>query len=71
MFYIFVLKGEKNQFLILPYYEMKRKVDEKAILEINKNKNFRVSISVREKRIYLGNRAHDVSYFLNKWDIIK
>jgi len=71
VFYIFVLKGEKNNFLILPYYEMERKVHEKAILEINQNKNYRVNISIREKKIYLGNRNHDMSYFLNNWNIIK
>lgn len=71
VFYIFILKGNKNQFLILPYYEMERKVHEKAILEINKNKNYRVTISIREKKIYLGNRDHNMSYFLDNWDIIK
>lgn len=71
IFYIFILKGEKNQFLILPYYEMERKVHEKAILEINKGKNYRVNISVRNEKIYLGNRNHEMSYFLNNWDIIK
>lgn len=70
-FYIFILKGEKNQFLVLPYYEMERKVHEKAILEINKKKNYRVNISIRDKNIYLGNRAHEMSYFLNNWEIIK
>ncbi len=71
VFYIFILKGIRNQFLILPYYEMERKVHEKAILEINKNKNYRVNISIREKKIYLGNRDHEMSYFLDNWEIIK
>jgi hypothetical protein len=71
VFYIFILKGDKTEFLILPYYEMERKVHEKAILEINKNKNYRVNISIRDKKIYLGNRDHEMSYFLNNWDIIK
>lgn len=71
VFYIFILKGKINKFLILPYYEMERKVKEKAILEINKNKNYRVNISIRDEKIYLGNRSHDMSYFLNNWEIIK
>lgn len=71
VFYIFILKGKTNQFLILPYYEMERKVHEKAILEINKNKNYRVNISVRDKKIYLGSREHEMSYFLDNWAIIK
>jgi len=71
VFYIFILKGEQNNFLILPYYEMERKVHEKAISEINQGRTFRVNISIREKKIYLGNQAHEMSYFLNNWDIIK
>lgn len=71
VFYIFVLKGDQNHFLILPYYEIERKVTEKAISKINRNKNYRVKISIRESKIYLGNQKHEMSYFLNKWEVIK
>jgi len=71
VFYIFVLKGEVNHFLVLPYYEVERKVSEKAILEINSNKTYRINISIREDKIYLGSQKHEMGYFLNNWDIIK
>lgn len=72
VFYIFVLRGkEGTEFLILPYYEMERKVKEGAISETANKTKYRVRLSIREKKIYLGNRDHDMSYFLNAWDVIK
>lgn len=65
VFYIFVLKGSQNYFLILPYYEMERKVTEKAILEINRSKTYHVNISMRDKKIYLGSQKHEMGYFFN------
>lgn len=50
---------------------MERKVTEKAILEINRSKTYRVNISMRDKKIYLGSQKHEMGYFLNNWDIIK
>lgn len=70
VFYIFILKdGDKNNFLILPYYEMERKVHEKAITETQTD--YRVRISIRKEKIYLGNQSHEMGYFLNNWGIIK
>lgn len=72
IFYIFILKeGKENQFLILPFYEMGKKVHEKAILHIPTHEKFRVKIDIRDEKVYLGNRQHEMSYFLNNWEIIK
>ncbi len=72
IYYIFVLHGKnKNQFLILPFYEMDKKVHEKAILEVGHGKRYRVNIRVRDKKVYLGNMNHEMNYYLNNWDIIK
>jgi hypothetical protein len=71
VFYVFVLRGQESKFLVLPYYEMERKVEEQAIKEVDGKRKFRVTISIRDEKIYLGNRNHEMSYFLNKWDIIK
>ena len=72
VFYVFVLKSEKeNNFIILPRVIMEQKVHEKAILEINKGKTYRVNVRMRDGKIFLGNRAHDVSYFQNNWNVIK
>jgi Holliday junction resolvase len=72
IFYIFVLHGEKeNNFLILPYHEMEKKVHDKAILEVGHGKRYRINIKFREGNIYLGTKEHEMNYYLNNWDIIK
>lgn len=72
IYYIFVLHGEeKDNFLILPFQEMEKKVYEKALLEVGHGKRYRVNIKFREGKIYLGNLNHEMSYFLNNWELIK
>jgi len=72
VFYVFVLKGdEKNNYLILPRVIIEQKVHEKAILEINGGKTYRVNIRIREDNIYLGNKNHEMGYFMNNWVTIK
>lgn len=72
VFYIFVLhEGKSNNFLILPFYEMEKKVQEGAILEVGHGKRYRVNIKMRDNKIYLGNMNHEMNYFLNNWDLIK
>lgn len=72
VFYIFVLhEGGSNNFLILPFHEMEKKVHEKAILEVDHGKRYRVNIKMCDDKIYLGNMDHEMNYFLNNWDIIK
>jgi len=72
IYYIFVLRGKKdNNFLILPYIEMDKKVTHDAIKYIKKYKKYRVRIMFRNGNIYLGNQNHEMNYYLNNWDIIK
>ena len=72
IFYIFVLNDiKKRHFLIIPYHEMEKKVHEKAILEVQHGKLYRVNIKFREDEIYLGNMNHEMNYFLDNWNIIK
>ena len=72
VFYVFVLKAEReNKFLILPFYEMEKKVHEKAIIDVASYDKYRVKIDIRDDKVYLGNRQHDMSYYLDRWDIIK
>jgi CRISPR/Cas system-associated exonuclease Cas4 (RecB family) len=72
IFYIFILKSVKDtKYLILPLYEMEKKVHEKAIKYISTPEKYRVKIDIRDDKVYLGNRQHEMSYYLNKWDIIK
>jgi hypothetical protein len=72
IFYIFVLHGEKqNRFLILPFLEIEKKVHEKAILEVGQGKRYRVNIKFRNDRVYLGNKEHEMGYFLDNWNSIR
>ena len=71
-FYVFILRGkEKTEFLILPLNEMEKKLSEKAILFIQTYKKYRVKIDKREGNIYLGNKQHQMNYYLNNWKVIK
>lgn len=71
-FYVFVLKGrEKTNFLILPLSEMEKKVAEKAIHDIKSYEKYRVKIDIRDDKIYLGNRNHEMNYYLDRWEVIK
>ena len=50
---------------------MEKKVHEKGIIDIKTYEKYRVKIDVRDGKVFLGNRRHEMSYYLNKWDIIK
>ena len=72
IYYIFVLHGDKkNNFLILPFHEMERKMHEGAILEVGHGKRYRVNIKFRNEKLYLGNMDHEMDYFLNNWSLVK
>lgn len=71
-FYVFVLKAKnKTDYLILPLSEMEKKLTEKAIHYVQSYKKYRVKIDIREEKIYLGNRNHEMNYYLNNWEVIK
>lgn len=72
VYYIFVLKGTKQtDYLIVPYFEMEKKVHEKAILEVGHGKRYRVNIKKRNGNVYMGNMDNEMNYFLNNWELIK
>lgn len=71
IYYVFVLHGQVNNFLIVPLLEMEKKVHEKAILEVGHGNRYRVNIKFRDGTIYLGTKAHDMNYYLNNWSLIK
>jgi len=72
IYYIFVLHGEKrDNFLILPFHEVEKKVHEKAILEVDHGKRYRVNIKFRNDKVFLGNMDHEMGYFLDNWSLIK
>lgn len=72
MFYIFVLKRmNETNFLILPSSKIEENVSSKHILTINDDKSYRVNISIRDGKPYLGKQKNDVSFYYNNWELIK
>lgn len=72
IFYIFVLYSEKRtNYLILPYFEVEKKVHEKAILEVGHGLRYRINIKLRNNSVYLGTLDNEMNYFLNNWSSLK
>ena len=71
-FYIFVLRSKaKTDYLILPLHELEKKVVEKAVHYVPSYKKYRVKLDIRDGKIFLGNRDHEMSYYFNNWELIK
>jgi Holliday junction resolvase len=70
IFYIFVLRGNENRFLILSSSDVERKIKEGAIYAVNNNTGYALLIKIRDNKIFLGSK-HDMSYFLDNWNLIK
>jgi len=70
-FYVFILKGKETKFLILPSMEIEKNIQQKNILVVGHGKRYRVNLSIRDGKTYLGNLNNDATFFLNKWDLMK
>ncbi len=72
IFYILVLRdGINNSFLILPASEVEKKIKEGAIFAVNNKTGYALSIKFRDGNFYLGNKEHEMGYFLDDWSLIK
>jgi len=72
IFYILVLRdGIKNSFLILPASEIEKRIKQGSIFTVNNKTGYALSIKFRDGKFYLGNKNHEMGYFLNNWDLIK
>jgi hypothetical protein len=72
IFYILVLRDNKKaSFIILPSNEIERKIKEGAIFAVNNKTGYALSVKVRDEKIYLGNKNHEMGYFLDNWNLIK
>lgn len=72
IFYILVLRdGIKNSFLILPASEVEKRIKEGSIFTVNNKTGYALSIKFRDGKFYLGNKDHEMGYFLNNWNLIK
>lgn len=71
-FYIFVLRENgKLDYLILPLHEIEKSIEQEFIHIVGKGKLYRITIKRRNSRVYLGRMENDVSYYVNRWDVIK
>ena len=72
IFYILVLRDDiKNSYLILPASEVEKRIKEGSIFTVNNKTGYALSIKFRNGKFYLGNKNHEMGYFLNNWDLIK
>jgi hypothetical protein len=71
-FYIFVLRDDtRGDYLVVPFFELEKKIHEGAIRTVNEGTRYRVNVRVRNGRVALGTKEHDVTYYLNNWNVIK
>lgn len=70
-YYIFVLRGKSINFLILPFVEVQKNIDQKNILVVSKGKQYRATIILKDEKIFLGKLSNDVTYYNNNWNLIK
>jgi len=53
-FYIFVLRGKQTNFLVLPYFEIQKNVDQRNMLVVSKGTRYRVNIRTKRWEVVLG-----------------
>lgn len=70
-FYIFILRGKETNFLILPSMEIERNIQQKNILVVGHGKRYRVNLSIKDGKLYLGNLDNDATFFLNNWSLLR
>lgn len=70
-FYIFILRGNETNFLILPSMEIEKNIQQKNIHVVGQGKRYRVNLSIKNGNAYLGNLNNDATFFLNNWSLMK
>lgn len=68
VYYAFVLRdAECVDFLILPYADVKKAIDERNISRLKKQPLYAVTIGKKNGKIYLGKQSNDVTYYRRLW----
>ena len=68
-FYVFVLLGEPETYVILPFHVMGELINERHIKTIPKSNRYRAVFSKDGDTVYLGKK--DIRSYVNKWNSIK
>ena len=51
--------------------EVEKNIKLKNILEVGHGKRYRINLSIRDEKLYLGNKENDLSFYFNNWSLIK
>ena len=68
-YYIFVMRDQGTNFLILPYSELKKYIDKKIVKSYGQEK-YRINFTLKDDQLFITNRNNDISYYLNNWEVI-
>lgn len=63
------MRGQENNFLILPYSELKKYIEQKNVKSYGQEK-YRINLTLKDDQMFITNRNNDISYYLNNWDVI-
>ncbi len=71
-FYIFVLREKtKLDYLILPFEQLEKSIEQEFVHVVGKGKLYRITLKRRNNKVYLGRKENDMTYYLNRWEIVK
>lgn len=73
VFYVFVMvhPEESKSALILPANKVEELIHMNAIKDIKTHDRFRVTLKIRDNKIYIGTLDNPIDYYWNNWGIIK
>jgi protease II len=70
-FYVFVLRGNETNSLVFPYNIIKKNIDE-GIVTPDRNRKYKVEVTRSDGNYFLGkSRSENITYYKNRWDIIR
>lgn len=69
-FYVFVLLGDDEKYVVLPYQKMQELIDAELIKTIHDGKKYRATFTKQGDRVFLGRSKYDVTYNVGRWDLI-
>ena len=68
-FYVFVLLGESEWYVILPFHTIAELIDEKYVKTIDKGNRYRATFAKKDGTILLAKK--DAKRYVDNWELIK
>ena len=69
-FYVFVLRGETEHFVIFPFSEMEKNIALGNAPTINQGKKYRFVFIMKDKQVFLKNLKNSIPFHVDNWDQI-